>query len=121
MDWKVVLVIVFIFVILDKGLTYASIRQVQRNFPEADHLSIEKNKVAGFFFKNFGLGWGSIIFGILTYFVTVGGFYLLSRNLSKWSFTAGNPQGIAMYILFMLYAFVVFNNTYFLLRYSKVF
>lgn len=120
MDWRIILIIIAVLVFADKLLTYFSVKQVEKNFPEVHAIEIEKNPVAKFFFTKFGLGIGSLIFGIVTWIGTCATFYFLSRALSQIPYTAGNPLGITLYIIFLIYGFVITNNIYFLLRYSKI-
>lgn len=113
-DWKILLLIFLIIVLLDKGLTYVNIKQVQTNFPEAvagDHFKAEKNPVAKFLFEKFGLLGGTLIYiplSVITLFIA---YYLLRSFL--------HPS-VALYIIIILYGFVIANNFYFLFKYSRL-
>lgn len=106
-----ILLIFLIITILDKGITVINIHQVQKNFPETDALSIEKNPLAKKSFENFGLLWGSIVYGLVS-IITMILFFLLLR----WSFN----EYIALYSFFIIYGIVIVNNLFFLLKYSKI-
>jgi hypothetical protein len=109
---SVVLGIIILFVIADKLLTVANISQVRNNFPDVeDPIKVEKNPVARWLFKQSGLFLGSVILGIITIITTFLGYLLMKRS---WG------EGVALYIIFMLYAFIIFNNLYFFLKYSRV-
>ena len=120
MEWKIIVIVLLIFILADKTLTYVNLKLVEKNFPEKNSIQIERNFAARFFFGRFGYLWGSILFGIVTFFTSLIAFYMLSKALESIAYTAGNPQGIALYVVFLLYAFTIGNNTYFLLKYAKI-
>jgi hypothetical protein len=97
--------------VLDKGLTILNIHQVQKNFPEADAIGIEKNPVARFFFKNFGIWGGTIIYGLISLLLMILVFFILKHFFG---------EAIALYAIFMLYVIALGNNIFFLLKYSKI-
>jgi hypothetical protein len=117
-NWNIILAVAIILIFADKALTVMNIKAVEKNYPNADHLSIEKNPIAKFFFQKSGLFWGSIFFGIFslaTFFIAM---YLLTFATRFYSPT--NYWGISFYIMCIFYSFVIMNNFYFLLRYSKL-
>ena len=104
----------FVFTLLDKGLTLASLTQIKKNFPDAEPLKAEKNPLARFLFDKCGLIWGTIFMAIFS-IVWMTAFWFLFT----WIF-GSDKQSVSLYILFLIYAFTVGNNIYFLLKYSKV-
>ena len=117
-NWTIIIFIIIALVAADKLLTVANINAVKNNFPDIDPLKIEKNPLAREFFKQHGLMWGSITYGlfsILCFFVAL---FLLHWCLKLFHVT--NSLSIALYIIMGWYAFVIINNFYFLLKYSKV-
>lgn len=106
--------IFLIFVILvtaDKALTYANISLVKKNFPNVNPVSIERNPIAKFLFEKVGLLGGSIIYWIISIGITFLGFNIMKKFFG---------ESVSLYLLFLLYGFVIFNNTYFLLKYARV-
>lgn len=117
-NWITFVIIAVVLVTLDKGLTYASIRAVEKNYPTVDPLTIEKNPAAKWFFSHFGFEWGSVLFGIVSvvsFFVALGLLFLTVR-----SFFPSNPWGISLYVMFLVYGFVIINNVYMLLKHSNL-
>lgn len=109
--YLIILIILVIFIALDKGLTYFTLKAVEKNHPDVDHMKVERNPVMRWLFIKTGLGLGSVIAFILTVPLN----WWIFGNLEK----VWNTQ-IALYIMFMVYAFVIFNNTFFLLKHSGV-
>jgi len=110
----VVLYVLIFLIILDKGLTIANIIQVNKNFPEAtkgDYFKVEANPMAKWFFKTFGLWYGSFVFGLVSLFIGLLAYILLALLFG---------ERTSLWIVVILYGFVVANNFYFLLKYSKV-
>ena len=110
----VVFIIFFILVFLDKGLTLANMIQVKKNFPDsfaAQDYNIEKNPVARWFFRAFGLWGGTVVYLVISLITLMIAFYFLN--------TLFTPQW-SLYILMMLYGLVIINNVYFLLKHSGV-
>ena len=103
-----------LFTLIDKGLTVASLHQINKNFPEADTLKAEKNPLARFFFDKLGLAWGTVAMTIFS-IAWMSAFWFLG----SWIF-GSDKQSVYLYILFLLYGFVIFNNIYFLLKYSRI-
>ena len=110
----VVLCVLIFLIILDKGLTAANIIQVNKNFPQAtkgDYYKVESNPMAKWFFVKFGLLWGSILFSFVSILIGLLAYLILSLLFG---------ERAALWIICIIYGFVVANNFYFLLKYSKV-
>ena len=117
-NWWTICIIAIILITVDKGLTVANIKAVQKNNPEIDALSIEKNPVAKFAFQKTGLFWGSILYGIFslaTFFFAMLLFYYPAK-----AWAPDNAWGVSFYVMVMIYGLILFNNFYFWLRYSKL-
>ena len=113
-----VLVVIVLLVGIDKIITAANIKAVEKNFPEIDKYEIEKNPVAKFFFKKCGLLWGTIIYGILSVLT-----FILALILLEWTlklFGVVNSKSISLYVMILLYCLVIGNNLFFLLKFSKI-
>jgi|TARA_R100000093_G_C1927037_1_gene67483 hypothetical protein len=114
MKWTVLLALFLLLVVLDKGLTIANIVQVNKNFPDAmegDKYNIERNPLAKKSFEMYGLFGGTIIYGIvsiLTMFLCYGVMRLFFSDR------------VSLYMIFMAYGLVIFNNLYFLFKYSRI-
>lgn len=116
--WGVVLIIAIILVGLDKAITYANVKQVQKNFPKVDPTKIEKNPIARWSFNKMGLLGGTIfyfIFSIGTFIFAVWG---LAGVTKYWA--PSNPFGTSLYLVCLLYSLVIMNNSYFFLKFSKI-
>ena len=101
-------------VILDKGLTIANIIQVNKHFPESnkeDYFKVEQNPMAKWFFETFGLWRGSFIFGVVSILIGLVAYLILALLFG---------ERVSLWIICIIYGFVIFNNFYFLLKYSKV-
>lgn len=117
-NWTIIIFIIITLVVADKLLTVANINAVKKNFPDIDPLSIERNPVAKEFFKQHGLMWGSITYGLFSILC-----FLIAMFLIHWMlklFHVTNSLSIALYIIMAWYAFVLMNNFYFLLKFSKI-
>lgn len=113
-----VLVVIVLLVGIDKIITVANIKAVEKNFPEIDKYSIEKNPLAKFFFKRCGLIGGTILYGILSVLT-----FILALILLEWTlklFNVVNAQSISLYIMIILYCLVIGNNLFFLLKFSRI-
>ena len=113
-----VLIIIVILVSLDKGITFMNVKAVEKNFPQIDKFSIEKNPLAKFLFNKFGLEWG-IVFCWLISILT----FLIALKLLDWCislFNVTNSFSIALWISIILYCMIIGNNLFFLLKFSKV-
>jgi len=114
--------IIFLVIILliagDKLTTYYSLKNLQKNNPNIDALSAEKNPMAKWFMQKLGLGWGNVLFSfvsiILAYLVIWGMQYTLK------AFGVNNWQGIPYYVLFIIYAWTIANNLYFALKHGRI-
>ena len=113
-----VLVVIILLVGVDKIITVANIKAVEKNFPEVNKYDIEKNPIAKFFFTKCGLLWGTIIYGILSVLT-----FILALILLEWTlklFGVVNAPSISLYVMILLYCLVIGNNLFFLLKFSKV-
>ena len=117
-NWTIIIFIIVALVAADKLLTIANINAVSKNFPKVDPLSIEKNPVAREFYKQHGLTWGSITFGIFSILLFIAALFLLHWTLKSFGIT--NSLSISLYCIMIWYFFVIGNNLYFLLKFSKV-
>jgi len=117
-NWLTIICLAIFLIALDKGLTVANIKAVQRNNPEVDALSIEKNPLAKLAFQKTGLFWGTILYGLFslgTFFFAMLLFYYPAK-----AWAPDNAWGVSFYAMTMIYAFILMNNFYFLLRYNKL-
>lgn len=113
-----VLIIIVLLVGIDKVITVANIKAVEKNFPNVDRYIIEKNPIAKAFFKQCGLAWGTFFYGIISVIT-----FFLAWKLLEWCislFKVANAFSIALWIMIVLYCVVIGNNLFFLLKYSKV-
>ena len=120
MNWWIVFLIIVILVAADKGLTYINLKLVQKNNPGVNPIDIEKNPAAKWVFQRFGIEWGTIIFFIITCISLFLVLLMLASGLKYITFTSQNPYGYALYIIFLAYGLVIFNNLYFTFRYAKL-
>lgn len=108
----VIFLIFAILVSLDKGLTLLNIHQVNKNFPESvkeDKYKVEQNPIAKFFFNNFGLIGGTIVYWFFSIGTLFAVFFLLSVSFQ---------ERISLYVIIMIYGLIIANNFYFLFKYS---
>jgi len=113
-----VLIVIVVLVTLDKGLTFLNVKAVEKNFPEIDKFSIEKNPIARFFLKKCGLIGGTIIFGIISiilFFIA-----LILFELTLKAFGVVNAFSISLYIVILIYCLTIGHNLFFLLKFSRV-
>ena len=113
-----VLIIIVLLVGIDKIITVANIKAVEKNFPKVDRYSIERNPLAKHFFVKFGLAWGTILYGLFSVIT-----FLIALRLLEWCislFNVTNALSIALWIMIVLYCVVIGNNLFFLLKFSKV-
>lgn len=117
-NWYTIIIVAIVLIAIDKGLTVANIKAVEKNNPGVDPLSIEKNPVAKWSFQKLGLGWGTVLYGIFslaTFFFAMLLFYYPARIWAPI-----NGWGVSFYVMMLVYGFIIFNNLYFFLRYSKL-
>ena len=117
-NWTIVIFIIIALVAADKLLTVANINAVKKNFPNVDPLSIEKNPLAKAFFQQQGLLMGSRFYGIFSILCFIAFMFLLSWTLKF--FGINNALSISLYVIMIWYGFVILNNTYFLLKFSRI-
>ena len=117
-NWTIIIVVIILLVSLDKLLTVANIKSVEKNFPEIDRLSIEKNPIAKSFFIKYGLIWGTALYwllSIITFLIALG---LISWTLSLFKVT--NHLSISLWLIMIFYGFTIMNNLFFLLKFNGV-
>lgn len=117
-NWTIVLIVIICLVAADKILTVVNIKAVEKNFPDKDRYSIEKNPLAKSFFKQFGLGWGTALYGVFSVLTFLISFLLLRWCISLFNVT--NAASIALWILFIWYGIVICNNLFFMLKFMRV-
>lgn len=118
MNWWTVVIVAIILISLDKGITILNVKAVEKNYPDVDSLSIEKNPLAKAVFQKFGLYGGTFcywLFSLATFFFAL---YLFSYPARAWA--PDNAFPVAFYFMCMFYSLVIMNNFYFFLRYSKL-
>ena len=109
--WHLKLIfIALVLISLDKLITAMTIKRVERNYPNKDKFSVEKNPLALYFFKNFGLNLGSVFYFILSYF---------TFNFSVWllSFLIGTLY--AFYSISFIYVLVIINNVKWFIKFGN--
>lgn len=114
MNFWVILIIFAVLAFGDKAITAVNIHQANKNFPEAmkkDPYQVELNPVAKWFFNKFGLIGGTVIY----FFISIPILFFAYRLLS-----IPFGENTSLYILMILMGFVIMNNLYFLLKFSKV-
>jgi hypothetical protein len=114
MTWLSLFLIFLLLVTLDKGLTAFNIHSSNKNFPEAtkeDPYKIEKNPLAKWFFVKLGLFGGTIVYGMVS---------ILTLFLALSALKIAFGESVSLYIIFMIYGFVIFNNLYFSFKFTGV-
>ena len=104
------IIIALVLIFLDKLITVMTILRVEKNYPNKDKFSVEKNPLALYFFKNFGLNLGSVFYFILSYF---------TFNFSVWllSFLIGTLY--AFYSISFIYVLVIINNVKWFIKFGN--
>ena len=113
-----VLIVIIILVTLDKAITFVNIKAVEKNFPEIEPYSIEKNPIAKFFFEKCGLLFGTIFYFFLSVITFIIALLLLEWTLKL--FGVVNATSISLYIMIILYCMVIGNNLFFMLKFSRI-
>jgi len=104
-----IIIIAILLVFLDKLITVFVIKAVAKKYPDKDKFSVEKNPLAQYFMKTYGLTVGSILYGIFSLFTFFFALWLL-QFVVGWNFAFG--------ILIGLYVLVILNNLRWLRFYS---
>jgi uncharacterized protein YacL len=104
------IIIALILIFLDKLITAMTILRVEKNYPNKDKFSVEKNPVALYFFRNYGLLAGTILYFILSYFMF---------NFSVWllSFVIGTFYSFL--VIASIYVLVIINNIRWFVRFGN--
>jgi len=113
-----VLIVIVLLVGIDKVITFANIKAVEKNFPEIEPFSIEKNPLAKFFFEKCGLLLGTIFYFFLSVITFIIALLLLEWTLKL--FGVVNASSISLYVMMIIYCIVIGSNLFFLLKFSKV-
>ena len=116
-NWTLIFILIILLVSADKILTYYNIKAVEKNFPDIDKFSIEKNPLAKKFFQKYGLLWGNMIY----WFVSILTF-LIALGLIKWSlslFGISNSLSVALWVMVILYFMAIGNNLFFLFKFNR--
>ena len=116
-NWTLIFLLILLLVSADKIITYYNIMAVEKNFPDIDPFSIERNPLAKKFFQNFGLLWGNILYSILSLLT-----FLLALALIKWTlslFGVQNSLSIALWVMVILYGMAIANNLFFLFKFNR--
>ena len=95
---------------LDKTTTYHTILAVHKKYPRKDALSVEKNPLAIYFFKKFGLFPGTFFYAI---------FSLFSFFFAVWLLDFLFSYAIAFTVIAVIYVLVIINNFRWLIKYSR--
>jgi hypothetical protein len=112
--FSIFLICIIIFTLLDKGLTLINLFQIKHNFPQVESTKAEINPLNRFILNYFGLYGGTIVMFIFSIIYSIGIWYFILFIFGK------NAGSTALYTMFVIYGFVVANNSYFLLKYSQV-
>jgi len=107
------LMIIFIVLIsADKLLTLWNMQVLAKNSQNnPDYLKAEKNVAARWCFEKLGLIGGTILFGIVT---------LITLSIAYYSFSQVFDPYKVLWVIFIIYGIVVFNNSYYLLKNTHV-
>ena len=102
---KILLIIFIIFIAADKLLTFWNMQILSQSNP--NFLQAEQNPMARWFFTKFGLILGTILFGLVSLAITFILYYSLSSVFA--------PIKV-LWFIFILYGFVIFNNSFYLIK-----
>jgi hypothetical protein len=116
-DW-ILLAIMLLFIVGDKATTYLSIQGIQQNFPNVNTGSAERNVMARWLMDKLGNFWGNVAMSFVS--LAIAWIILLVTKLA--STKLGHPEytNYMIYFLFIIYTFVIGNNTYYALKYNGV-
>jgi len=117
LEVSTMIIYAILVVFLDKIITLDNIKTVMKNQPSKDALSIEKNPLAQWLFRNYGLATGTILMFIVSLLQ-----FLIAFLFLRWlsAFFWSNPGDISFYIIFGIYCLTIINNLFFLYKFSKV-
>ena len=116
-NWTLIFLLILLLVSADKVLTYYNIKAVEKNFPDIDPFSVERNPLAKKFFQNYGLFWGNVLYWFLSVLTFLIAFALISWCL--FLFKIPNSISIAFWIMVVLYCLVIGNNLFFLFKFNQ--
>lgn len=104
----IILAIFLVLILLDKSLTVLNLTLAQKTNPQ-QYMTIEKNPAQKFFFENYGLLGGALIYGFLTLVTLLFAYYMLT-----FAFT---PER-SLWFIVILYSIVIGNNAFFSLKFG---
>ena len=105
MKWLILFLIFFLLVGADKLLTLWNLQILSNN--NSNYIAAEKNVAARWCFEKFGLIGGTVLFWIVT---------IATLSLAYYSFSlVFNPDKV-LWVIFVIYGFVIFNNIYYLIK-----
>ena len=107
---KIIILIAIFLIFLDKLITALTIKQVEKNYPNKDKFSIEKNPLALHFLITYGLIMGSIFYGVVSIFT----FFFAS-----WLFHFVAGWFTSFVILCSVYVIVIINNLKWYFKFKK--
>lgn len=87
---------------LDKLTTYLNISTVQKRYPKIDATQVEKNPMARYFFRMYGLVNGSIIYAVISMFSFIIAFGLLAWTISFFSASYLWNSLIALDVIYLM-------------------
>lgn len=97
-------------IFLDKFITFLTILAVGEKYPNRDKFSVEKNPLALYFMRSFGLGVGSLCYGIFSFFSFFFCVWLLDF-IFEWE--------TGFVIISLIYCVVLLNNLKWFIKYSR--
>jgi len=107
----VLLLIFVVLVLADKGLTIANLKVLENKYPDKDFMSVEKNPLAKYIMEKTGIVFGNFIYAIFSLLTAFIGFFILRKFLG---------EDIALISILVIYALVITNNFYWLLKYTEI-
>lgn len=99
-----------VLIFLDKLITAMTILKVEKNYPNKDKFSVEKNPLAHYFFRNFGLTLGTVFYFILSFF---------SFFFSVWLLDFIFEYRTGFILVSIVYFLVIINNIKWYFKFSK--
>jgi hypothetical protein len=109
------LAVVIVFTLLDKGLTYGSLYELNKTHNYNETLSAERNPLAKWTFNKFGLIGGSMVMGLFSVF-----WMILLWFIGSWIF-GPSSQSKVLYVILIASAVVVANNIFYYMRFRGIY
>lgn len=107
---EILIILAILLIAIDKLITALTIKRVEKNYPNKDKYSIEKNPLALYFFKNYGIIIGSILYFFLS---------IITFLFASWLFNFILPLNVCFIILDILYLMAIINNLYWFNKFKK--